>query len=140
MMNALSQLNHSEDMMHKNLTQAQFKVLNIIGNGAAPKRMSEIAKALGITQASLTETAKKLVAQGYINRARKADDDRVVHVSLTAQGQNLVLEMKSKIYSYFNLICHGLDPKDRKKLVDSHEFILKTYLDSVLKTHSRNEH
>lgn len=133
MMNALMQITHAEELIHKNLTQSQLKVLNILGVADGPKRMSEIARALGITQASLTETAKKLVTQGYINRARKADDDRVVHVTMTAQGQKLVQEVHQKIHKYFILVCDGLSPKDREKLVDCHEFIFKTYMDAVTK-------
>jgi len=133
MMSALSQITHAEELIHENITPSQIKVLNILGDADGPKRMSEIAKALGITQASLTETAKKLVAQGYINRERKIDDDRVVHVTLTPQGEDLAVEIKRKIISYFNLVCDGLDPKDRKKLVESHEFIFKTYVDAVPK-------
>ncbi|GEM_PF-1704399 len=133
MMAALSQITHAEKLIHENLTPAQIKVLNILGVADGPKRMSEIAKELGITQASLTETAKKLVAQGYINRARKVDDDRVVHVTLTPQGEDLAIEIKRKIHGYFNLVCDGLDPKDRKRLVESHEFIFKTYVEAVMK-------
>ena len=133
MMTALSQITHAEELIHENLTPSQIKVLNVLGVANGPKRMSEIAKELGITQASLTETAKKLVGQGYINRARKADDDRVVNVTLTPQGEDLAVEIKTKIVGYFNFVCGGLDPKDREKLVESHEFIFKTYVDAVNK-------
>jgi DNA-binding MarR family transcriptional regulator len=133
MMAALSQITHAEELIHENLTPSQIKVLNILGDSSEPKRMSEIAKELGITQASLTETAKKLVAQGYISRTRKIDDDRVVNVTLTPQGEDLAIEIKRKIRSYFNLVCEGLTPKDRIKLVESHEFIFKTYVDAAPK-------
>jgi DNA-binding MarR family transcriptional regulator len=133
MMTALSQITHAEELIHENLTPSQIKVLNILGVSDVPKRMSEIANELGITQASLTETAKKLAAQGYITRARKADDDRVVNVTLTPQGKDLAVEIKLKICSYFNLVCDGLDPKDRRRLVESHEFIFKTYMDAEIK-------
>jgi DNA-binding MarR family transcriptional regulator len=133
MMTALSQITHAEELIHENLTPAQIKVLNVLGVADGPRRMSEIAKELGITQASLTETAKKLVAQGYISRTRKADDDRVVNVTLTPQGEDLAAEIKRKIHGYFNFVCDGLDLKDRKRLVESHEFLFKTYMDAVAK-------
>jgi DNA-binding MarR family transcriptional regulator len=133
MMTALSQITQAEELIHENLTPAQIKVLNVLGFAEGPRRMSEIAKELGITQASLTETAKKLAAQGYISRTRKAEDDRVVNVALTPQGEKLAAEMKRKIEGYFNFVCEGLEPKDRKRLVDSHQFIFKTYMDAVIK-------
>jgi len=133
MMTALSQITQAEELIHENLTPSQIKVLNVLGFAEGPRRMSEIAKELGITQASLTETAKKLAAQGYISRTRKAEDDRVVNVALTPQGEELTVEMKRKIHSYFNFVCEGLDPKDRKRLVESHQFIFKTYMDAVIK-------
>jgi DNA-binding MarR family transcriptional regulator len=130
MMGALSRLTHAEDMIHENLTPPQLKVLNILGIAGGPLRMSEIANGLGITQASLTETAKRLLAQGHISRARGAEDDRVVFITLTSEGKELFLEMGRKIRRFFMLICDGLSPKDRKKLLESHEFIFKTYLNA----------
>jgi MarR family transcriptional regulator, organic hydroperoxide resistance regulator len=131
MMTALSQIAPAEELIHRNLTQPQIKVLNVLGFAEGPRRMSEIAKELGITQASLTETAKKLASQGYISRTRDAEDDRVVNVALTPLGANLAAEMKRKIEGYFNFVCDGLEPEDRKRLVESHEFIFKTYMDAV---------
>lgn len=140
LMTALSHLTHAEDLVHENLTPSQLKVLNILDSAPGPMRMSEIAKGLRVTQATLTETAKKLSAQGYINRARKADDDRVVHVSLTPQGREQANQMLQKTHRFFNLICDGLNPKDRRKLVESHEFIFKTYTDAVTKNdHGKSE-
>lgn len=133
MMTALSQITQAEELIHANLTPSQIKVLNVLGFAEGPRRMSEIAKELGITQASLTETAKKLAAQGYISRTRDAEDDRVVNVALTPLGENLAAEMKRKIEGYFKFVCEGLDPEDRKRLVESHEFIFKTYMDAVVK-------
>ncbi len=133
MMTALSQITPAEALIHANLTPSQLKVLNVLGFAQGTRRMSEIAKELGITQASLTETAKKLAAQGYISRARNAEDDRVVNLALTPLGQERAGEMKRKIQGYFDLVCAGLDTKDRKRLVESHQFIYQTYVDAVLK-------
>lgn len=133
MMTALTQITHAEELIHENLTPSQIKVLNVLDVADGPKRMSIIANELGITQASLTETAKRLAAQGYIVRTRMANDDRVVNVTLTPQGEDLAIEIKEKINRYFNFVCDGLALKDRKKLVECHEFIYRTYMDAASK-------
>lgn len=134
MMRALDQLTHGEDMAPENPTPSQFKVLNALSMATGPMRMSEIAKELRISQASLTDTAKRLAAQQYITRARMADDERVVHVSLTPKGREQVVEMERKTLRFFRQVCGGLNPNDREKLVECHEFIFNTYLDALTKT------
>ncbi|WP_250509838.1 MarR family transcriptional regulator [Caballeronia sp. GACF4] len=51
--------------------------------------VKEIAARLSLDSATLTPLLKRLEAQGYVERIRGVEDERQVHVRLTAQGRSL---------------------------------------------------
>ncbi|MDR5775998.1 MULTISPECIES: MarR family winged helix-turn-helix transcriptional regulator [unclassified Caballeronia] len=51
--------------------------------------VKEIAARLSLDSATLTPLLKRLEAQGYVERMRGVEDERQVHVRLTAQGRSL---------------------------------------------------
>jgi DNA-binding MarR family transcriptional regulator len=51
--------------------------------------VKEIAARLSLDSATLTPLLKRLEAQGYVVRMRGVEDERQVHVRLTAQGRSL---------------------------------------------------
>lgn len=52
-------------------------------------RMTAIAKAVGVTLATLTVACDKLEAKGLVKRARDTADKRVVNISLTPRGETI---------------------------------------------------
>jgi MarR family transcriptional regulator, organic hydroperoxide resistance regulator len=52
-----------------------------------PQSLGELAGALGITTSSATVACKRLEKAGLLMRVRQTNDERIVHVSLTEQGQ-----------------------------------------------------
>ncbi len=63
----------------------EIHILSKIGDfGAA--RMSDIAKAVGVTLATLTVACDKLESKGLIERNRGEKDKRVVNLSLSPKG------------------------------------------------------
>jgi DNA-binding MarR family transcriptional regulator len=59
-----------------------------------PLSLGELAHALGITTGSATVASKRLEKADLLTRERQSDDERVVLVSLTDQGQALIDEWK----------------------------------------------
>lgn len=51
--------------------------------------MAEIAKKIGKDKSTVTALVDKLVLTGYVVKERDATDSRVVHVALTAKGEQL---------------------------------------------------
>ncbi|MFC9712546.1 MarR family winged helix-turn-helix transcriptional regulator [Paenibacillus sp. NPDC056933] len=51
--------------------------------------MAEIAKKIGKDKSTVTALVDKLVRNGYVVKERDAIDSRVVHVALTAKGEEL---------------------------------------------------
>ncbi|NCB28448.1 MAG: MarR family transcriptional regulator [Clostridia bacterium] len=71
--------------LESDVSITEIHILEKIGDN--PRcRMSEIARALGVTLATLTVACDKLVSKDLISRERDARDKRVVIVSLTPKG------------------------------------------------------
>ena len=72
----------------ENISLTEIHIIEKIG-AQQPSRMSSIAKAVGVTLATLTVACDKLESKGLIVRTRDATDKRVVNVSLTPRGQTI---------------------------------------------------
>ncbi len=64
----------------------EIHIIEKIGD-LAPVRMSEVARSIGVTLATLTVACGKLVAKGLVRRERDKADRRVVNISLTDKGR-----------------------------------------------------
>ncbi|MEQ8495683.1 MAG: MarR family transcriptional regulator, partial [Gammaproteobacteria bacterium] len=71
------------------LTTAQFVSLQAIGNAGA-MTAGELARALNLTQATVTAVVTRLEKRGLIARRRAEQDKRRVIISLTAAGDTLL--------------------------------------------------
>lgn len=69
-----------------NVSLTEIHIIEKIASGQ-PSRMSAIAKAVGVTLATLTVACDKLESKGLIQRMRDAADKRVVNISLTPRGE-----------------------------------------------------
>ncbi len=70
------------------LTYPQYIVLMILWE-QSPQRVSDIGQLAMLNSNTLTPLLKRLEEQGFILRQRDQQDERVVMISLTAQGQHL---------------------------------------------------
>ena len=71
-----------------NISITEIHIIEKIGDQQS-SRMSAVAKAVGITLATLTVACDKLEVKGLITRSRDASDKRVVNVTLTPRGQTI---------------------------------------------------
>lgn len=71
-----------------NISITEIHIIEKIGD-QQPSRMSTVAKAVGITLATLTVACDKLENKGLITRSRNESDKRVVNVSLTPRGRTI---------------------------------------------------
>lgn len=69
----------------KNLTVNDMHIIEAVGIDK-PKKMSEIARQLGVTMGTLTTGINGLVKKGYVERHRSDKDRRIVYASLTTSG------------------------------------------------------
>jgi DNA-binding MarR family transcriptional regulator len=66
------------------LSRSEAGLLNALRGG--PRRITDLAELEGLAQPTMTLLVQRLQQQGLVNRARQADDGRVVLVNLTAAG------------------------------------------------------
>ncbi len=72
-----------------NLAFSHIIVLDFLRE-KGPCRMSELAKALGLTMSAVTSIVDKMIASGLTKRERSRNDRRVVKVEMLAKGKKTV--------------------------------------------------
>ncbi len=70
------------------LTHPQYLVMLALWE-RAPRSLSDLAAALAMEPATLSPLVKRLESQGLVDRMRRADDERVLDITLTDEGRAL---------------------------------------------------
>lgn len=74
------------------LTYPQYLVLAILWN-EGDQSIGSLGEAMQLDSGTLSPLVRRLEQAGYVSRARGKDDERVVTVQLTPQGQSLRAEV-----------------------------------------------
>jgi DNA-binding MarR family transcriptional regulator len=82
-------LRQSEDLAREHgLTPQQHALLlQIAGTDSGQSTVSELVSTLALTQSAVTELVQRAEAADLVERTQSEHDGRVVHLSLTALGQ-----------------------------------------------------
>ena len=98
------------------VTYPQYLVLVVLWERGA-RGVGELASALQMDLGTLSPMLKRLEAKGLVTRRRRAEDERRVHVDLTARGTSLrkqTEQMLGEFYCFLNMPLDELfDLKDR---------------------------
>ena len=89
------------------ITTLQLKMLITLYSTGNEVSIGNLGKAIGVTGGNISNICKKLEKQGFVERIRSVDDERVVNVILTDNGK-LAAE---KVGVYFDQIRSDI-PKD----------------------------
>jgi DNA-binding MarR family transcriptional regulator len=127
MMQQLLLLGHTLPESAVLFTPQQLKVLFTLDFLSDPTPMSKVSAQLGVTPSTLTKVAGGLVGMGCLQRQRSPEDDRVVNVSLTARGRQLVADIRGYRRGFFRRVCARLTAAECRKLIESHRYIYETY-------------
>lgn len=94
-----------------------------------PRRMSEIAKRLGVTMGTLTTNMNSLEEKGYIIRERSETDKRVVLAVLTPKGKKAFYHHRDFHKNMIKAIVKELDDDEikvmMKCLLNLNDFLAK---------------
>ncbi|WP_068160975.1 MarR family winged helix-turn-helix transcriptional regulator [Rhodococcus phenolicus] len=85
---ALNQLDH--ELTGSGVTRTEFEVLCALARSPHPLRASEVTSVTGMSGASTTKHADRLVGLGLLERKRLERDGRVVLLDLTDAGRRVV--------------------------------------------------
>ena len=97
------------------LTHPQYLVMLALWE-SSPRSLSALADELAMEPATLSPLVKRLESQGRVSRTRRADDERVLEIALTAEGRALrteALDVPGQIMARV-----GVDATERAALRD----------------------
>ena len=77
------------------VTLAQYRVLVVLAS-RGPKRLADLAEALGVNPSTATRVCDRLVTKGLIRRPRAHQDRREIRVALTPIGREVVDEVTAR--------------------------------------------
>ena len=104
------------------LTTPQLVILRAISQGDGPT-VSEIARSVSLSQATVTTLLNKLEARGTVIRQRSEQDRRRVNVYPTAQGKTLLETAPEPLQEQFSARFSNLETWEQHLLVASLERI-----------------
>ncbi|GGH22058.1 MarR family winged helix-turn-helix transcriptional regulator [Paenibacillus segetis] len=89
------------------LSFAQFKALYKL-NQHGSQKVSQLAESLSITPAAATGVTDRLLAEGYVKRERAHDDRRIVYITITEKGEEIIQKVtesqKEAIHHFFDVL------------------------------------
>ena len=98
--------------------RGQFKLL-IVLTKRGRSSMHELAAALDVTPPTVTGMVRRLLEQGYVERARDDADWRTVWVELTERGREVVTRHHRERVEALERRIEQLDPEERERLRDA---------------------
>jgi DNA-binding MarR family transcriptional regulator len=99
------------------LTYPQYVTMLVLWEDTdRPRSIGELGERLHLDSGTLTPLLKRLAAVGYVTRARDAEDERRVLVSLTPEGVALRDRLAAVPESF--LACLGMDVAGASELRD----------------------
>ena len=112
----------SSELAKGHITIPQYQALLIL-NRRGELSMSGMAGALCITTAAATSLVDNLTRQKLVSRRRSVKDRRVVRVSLTPRGGEVLDGVKDEMYRLILSVMEKLSPRERITWVELYEKI-----------------
>jgi DNA-binding MarR family transcriptional regulator len=121
---------HVESAVHRprNLTTAGFRILFTVW-ASGPLEAHRIAVLAGLSRASVSSVVNTLERDGYVVRSREQDDRRLVTVSLTGPGADLVRDAYAGQHEVERTLYEDLTEGERGTLARLLESLLDVQLD-----------
>lgn len=101
----------------ESLAEGQISLMYVLSVQESLK-VSEIANRIGITNGAVTCMTDKLVDLGFVRRDRCEEDRRVVWLTLTEKGQQVIKKVQDSRFDYIRNIFFKLSPEDLQKSLE----------------------
>ena len=85
--------------------------------------VTELSRTLGVAISTMTELAGRLVKRRFIEKIRDIKDRRIVWVSLTGRGLEIIREMNEKKQRHILNILKKLTQRERRMLINALEMV-----------------
>jgi DNA-binding MarR family transcriptional regulator len=100
----------------EDVTLVQYRVLVELA-ARGPQRLAELAEVLAVDPSTATRMCDRLVRKGLISRRRAVADRRMVRVSITPAGRELVAEVTARRRAELTTILARLPDEDRRPVL-----------------------
>lgn len=107
---------HSQLSEGMPLSSAQLLLMFLLEHGG-PQRAGDLAAALGVKAPAMTATLDALEKDGYIRREHATGDRRVITITLTDSGAEVLGIAKSRRREHMRVLTAGLDTADVEALI-----------------------
>lgn len=115
------------DGLGSSISITEIHIIEKIG-AKSPIRMSEVARGIGVTLATLTVACDKLEAKDLVRRSRDKNDRRVVNVTLTDKGRAAYEYHRAFHERMISSIIADLSPEQASILAESLEKLQDFFL------------
>lgn len=112
-----------ETAQEMGVTTLQLKMIMTLSASDESVSIGNLGKSIGVNGGNISNICKKLEKQGFVDRNRSDEDERVVNVKLTQKG----FDSAEKVSKYFDKIR----PKDDEKSINSNLKTIINELDSL---------
>lgn len=99
------------------LTNAQWAPLFTMKK-TGMSTLAELSRELRTDPGALTRTLDRLEAKGLVSRQRSTEDRRVVHLALTAEGEEAVAPVPGVLCEVMNAYLAGFTQEEWRTLLD----------------------
>jgi DNA-binding MarR family transcriptional regulator len=100
------------------VTLPQYRTLVVLSD-AGPRRLADLADALGVSPSTATRMCDRLVRKGLITRSRDGLDRREVNLAVTPAGRATVVDVINRRRSDVCALLRSIPLGTRRELVDS---------------------
>ena len=90
------------------VTTLQLKMIMTLSASNDSVSIGNLGKSIGVNGGNISNICKKLEKQGFVDRNRSDEDERVVNVKLTQKGNDAA----DKVSKYFDKIKPEVDEKN----------------------------
>lgn len=101
---------------------SSLKILFHLGrcsaDGTGKATISELSKMLQVTSPTVTQQISELEQKGWVKREINPDDRRIVHVTLTDKGREVLFKSRHKFMESIEGLIHHLGPERSRQLSD----------------------
>ncbi|MDF2718722.1 MAG: transcriptional regulator, MarR family [Paenibacillus sp.] len=109
--------------MGDGFSMTQFRTLYVL-NSRGPQKAADLAEILCVTSGAITGLADKLILKQLLERQRSEDDRRVVYLSITDKGKEMLDGLLEKQKETISLFFEGLPKEDIDHLKRIFELML----------------
>lgn len=105
-----------EEMTNNKLSITEFSVLEVLYQ-KGKQTIQQIGNCILVSSGSMTYVIDKLEQRGLLRRNACLNDRRVIHVTLTDEANELMIEIMPKYHEFVNQMFDSLDSDEAETLV-----------------------